>query len=257
MYGFIYITTNRINGKRYIGQRKYYKGWKTYLGSGTALKEAIEKYGEENFERKIIAEANSKEELNELEIKFIKEYDAVNSRNFYNISTGGDVIIMPPEKQLQANKKLSEKYSGENAIWYGKHHLEESKSKISKTRKKRFKEGMKNSMSDKKHSDETKQKMSDSMRGIHKTEEAKKNIGQSVRDRSPIMYAVRNNIAYEFNSVIDLAEWLINNGESHTDKIANVKKAIFTRLKNGKDYYGYIFFKENIKVNVETIERVA
>lgn len=51
MYGFIYITTNHINVKRYIGQRKYDKNekWKTYLGSGIILTRAIEKYGKENF----------------------------------------------------------------------------------------------------------------------------------------------------------------------------------------------------------------
>ena len=45
MYGFIYITTNLINGKRYIGQKKYDKEgtWKNYLGSGTYLKRALEK----------------------------------------------------------------------------------------------------------------------------------------------------------------------------------------------------------------------
>lgn len=36
-YGFIYITTNMVNGRRYIGQRKFFKGWKCYLGSGCCL----------------------------------------------------------------------------------------------------------------------------------------------------------------------------------------------------------------------------
>lgn len=38
-YGFIYITTNMIDGMRYIGQRKFYGNWLSYLGSGNFLKE--------------------------------------------------------------------------------------------------------------------------------------------------------------------------------------------------------------------------
>ena len=80
-YGFIYITTNMINGKKYIGQRRFVdyggKKWIDYLGSGKLLKEAINKYGRDNFYREIVAIAYSKEELNNLEINFIKEHNAI------------------------------------------------------------------------------------------------------------------------------------------------------------------------------------
>lgn len=62
MYGFIYITTNHINGKQYIGQRKYDKKekWKNYLGSGIILTRAIEKYGKENFSKKSLKNVKQK-----------------------------------------------------------------------------------------------------------------------------------------------------------------------------------------------------
>lgn len=55
-YGFIYITTNMVNGKRYLGQKSFNHGenWRTYLGSGKIFKDAIKKYGFENFSRNII-----------------------------------------------------------------------------------------------------------------------------------------------------------------------------------------------------------
>ena len=54
-YGFIYITTNMVNGRKYLGQKGFDKDWKSYLGSGTAFKKAIEKYGKDNFSRNIMA----------------------------------------------------------------------------------------------------------------------------------------------------------------------------------------------------------
>lgn len=89
-YGFVYITTNNISGKQYIGQKKYVKGWENYLGSGTVLNKAIKKYGTENFSRLIIEECYSKEELNVREIFWIDYYDATNNKQFYNIASGGD-----------------------------------------------------------------------------------------------------------------------------------------------------------------------
>ena len=92
MYGFIYITTNHINGMKYIGQKKYDKkgNWKKYLGSGIHLKRAIDKYGIDNFSREIIEECNSKKLLDEKEKYWISYYNAVDSNKFYNLAAGGD-----------------------------------------------------------------------------------------------------------------------------------------------------------------------
>lgn len=91
-YGFIYMTTNLANNSRYIGKKKYDKRgvWKTYLGSGTIMKQAIAKYGADCFSRDILDVAYSPEELNTKEQYWIDKYNAVSDKSFYNISPGGD-----------------------------------------------------------------------------------------------------------------------------------------------------------------------
>lgn len=86
-YGFIYLTTNLKNNKKYIGKKEIdNRGrWKNYLGSGTLLKKDIELYGKDNFKREILEYANSLEELNELELKYMYKYNAVEDDMFYNI----------------------------------------------------------------------------------------------------------------------------------------------------------------------------
>jgi group I intron endonuclease len=89
MYGYIYITTNLIDGKRYIGQRKFGKR-EPYFGSGKYLKNALKKYGIENFKKEILCECETKEELDVKEKYYIQQYNATKVNNFYNISPGGD-----------------------------------------------------------------------------------------------------------------------------------------------------------------------
>lgn len=93
-YGFIYITTNLLDGKRYIGQKKFDNAsrWKSYLGSGYHLMHAIKKYGKENFYRDIIAITYSFEESNIIEKEMIDYFDAVNSEDYYNQMEGGTVV---------------------------------------------------------------------------------------------------------------------------------------------------------------------
>jgi len=84
--GVIYLTTNNINNKKYIGVDT--KNNKYYFGSGKAIKLAIKKYGIENFSKEILEESDDANYLFEKEKYYIKLYDAINSKNFYNIAEG-------------------------------------------------------------------------------------------------------------------------------------------------------------------------
>lgn len=115
VYGFIYITTNLVNGKKYLGQRKYSNGWEDYLGSGILLKKALTKYGKENFKREIIVEAETREELNKLEFELIELHNCRNSELWYNIFKGG----------------MGGSLKGEDSQNFGRVQTEDHKSKIS------------------------------------------------------------------------------------------------------------------------------
>ena len=128
-YGFVYITENMINHKKYIGQKKYDKdnSWETYLGSGTLLRRAVAKYGKENFSRTIIDRASTRDELNEKEMFWIKFYNATGSHEFYNIAsggTGGDTVAgfskeeyrLFTEKRIKSVLATVDKRSGDNSV---------------------------------------------------------------------------------------------------------------------------------------------
>lgn len=90
MYGYIYLTTNLINGKKYIGQHRGTKFNFQYIGSGVLIKKAIAEYGKQNFSCELLDVAYSKEELNEKEVYWINFFNASKSENYYNIAEGGD-----------------------------------------------------------------------------------------------------------------------------------------------------------------------
>src|ERR1700752_2166362 len=85
----IYMTINKINGMKYIGRDSLNRD--RYLGSGVFLKQAIRKYGKENFEKVIIEdlpESATMKDLVECEEKWIAFYDAPKNPEFYNVSYG-------------------------------------------------------------------------------------------------------------------------------------------------------------------------
>ena len=88
MVVIIYKITNTINGKIYIGK---YQGnnFNNYWGSGKILKNAYKKYGRENFTKEIIYECDSEEELVEKEKYYIQCFNSIRP-NGYNIAEGGN-----------------------------------------------------------------------------------------------------------------------------------------------------------------------
>ncbi len=88
-YGYIYLTTNNINNKKYIGQHSKPFFDKNYYGSGKLLKKDLKEYGYNNFSCEIIEWCYSYEEINEREKYWIKYYNADLDDNFYNKAMGG------------------------------------------------------------------------------------------------------------------------------------------------------------------------
>jgi hypothetical protein len=67
MYGYIYKTTNLVNGFIYIGQHKSRKFTPNYKGSGTLITGAMVKFGVANFKVELVQRCNSQEELDAAE----------------------------------------------------------------------------------------------------------------------------------------------------------------------------------------------
>jgi len=136
-FGIIYKVKNKVNGKIYIGQttrtlkcrmkehindqRKYY------------LHNALRKYGKENFQWEVLEHCDSKEELDEMEFHYIKQYNSF-GKSGYNLTYGGEGFVGYKHSKKTLKKislSLKGKMSGEKNPFYGKRHNEKTKKLMS------------------------------------------------------------------------------------------------------------------------------
>ena len=108
--GSVYLITNKISGRKYIGKKlaKFKKirvktsrlkngnkkkskiryeidsDWQIYYGSNTVLTEEVKNLGSHNFNRQILRYCYSKNELNYWEAKYQFDYDVLLSNDWYN-----------------------------------------------------------------------------------------------------------------------------------------------------------------------------
>lgn len=95
MYGYIYLTTNLINNKKYIGQHRAAEFSETYKGSGVRISAAFKKYGKHNFSVIMLEAVENVTQLNDREKYWIDYYNAVQSDEFYNLQSGGQSSRTP------------------------------------------------------------------------------------------------------------------------------------------------------------------
>lgn len=82
----VYITSNLLNGKIYIGQTNGKDPY--YIGSGVFIRKAVKKYGKKSFRKEILIEC-SEQEVNFWEDFYIKLFDSRNPIVGYNMLAGG------------------------------------------------------------------------------------------------------------------------------------------------------------------------
>jgi hypothetical protein len=131
--GFVYIIKNEINGRYYIGQKKYWsklklkplKGkklsrykvkesdWKTYYGSCKELQNDVVKYGKDNFERTILYCCKSKAEMNYIETYEQLSFGCLLDDNSYN----GIINCRTNKMQIQKVKDRLNKYMVKKNEW--------------------------------------------------------------------------------------------------------------------------------------------
>ena len=160
MVGYIYLITDTTNGMKYTGKHHYHIEGQldpNYHGSGVVIKN-IYKKRPETLKEEYIKTCYSEEEMCSDEQYYINFFKTL-WPNGYNLTEGGDGCVASEE----IRKKMSQNHydcSGKNHPMFGKKHSEETKKKMSNSHKGQIPPNKGKPMSE-----ETKKKLSDSHKG--------------------------------------------------------------------------------------------
>lgn len=185
----VYIHTNLVNNKKYVGVTAMTTERRWQGGYGYRRNEhfwsAIQKYGWENFSHEVLYEGLNREEAYNKEIELIARFRANDPEYGYNNSIGGEFSSLGCHMPLEARRKLSalaKERVREKHPMYGRRHTEESKKKMSAT-KKGTHTGERNAFYGKCHSEETRKKLAIMKTGTKHSEETKKLMSEIRKGR--------------------------------------------------------------------------
>lgn len=102
--GMVYIITNTLTGKKYIGRKYFFsirkvKGrkrrqrkesdWRDYYGSSKTLLEDVEQHGKENFKREVISLHKTRGDCNYEEVRQQFLHNVLEEDGYYNDNING------------------------------------------------------------------------------------------------------------------------------------------------------------------------
>ena len=172
----ITCTAGSLKDHYYIGQHKTTNLDDEYKGSGRVIKDYYKKYPND-YVKEILCWCKDENELNAKEDFYVGDLYETDPLCL-NLRAGGN----QPGISEETCKKMSENNKGMK----GKHHTEETKQKLSETM-----QGKKNPLYGKHLSEETKQKLSEANKGEkhplygkHRSEETRKKISEARKGKN-------------------------------------------------------------------------
>lgn len=176
-FGYVYIVTNTVNGKKYVGQttRTVEERWKDHVRNcyrrDFPFPCALRKYDIDKFDIEVICECYSQEELDNKEIFYIREFNTI-SPTGYNCTEGGRGGIPSEEvkkrisktltgkiQSEETKKKRSKSLRGDKNHRYGISPSKEHRKKISNSLKETYANGYEHPFLGRKHTEESIEKM--------------------------------------------------------------------------------------------------
>lgn len=191
MFYTIYKITNKINGNFYIGKHQTKNLDDGYMGSGKLIKAAIKKHGIEKFTKEILHVFDNDHDMNEAEKELV-----ILGEGCYNLCPGGSggfgyinekklnrkctkeqlykqledahkvlkILWSDEEWKINHCEKLSAAFLGRKSPFLGKKHSQETRQKMTEIKKSmQSQKGVKNSQYGRPKSEETKQKIRESL----------------------------------------------------------------------------------------------
>lgn len=211
MNGTIYLVTNKLNGKQYVGQTVVARN---RVGHGNLIRQAYKKHGYRNFTYELICGGiDDRPTLNYVERFWISVIDS-KAPNGYNIENGGSSKGKVSEETKEKLRLAATGYK----------HTEEAKAKIREAMKHRSPETLaKISAANKGRvvSDELKARIAAGNLGKKRSEETRKNMSIAFTGRKA--------------------------SEETRAKLRSLKKSAETRAKIAKAMTGRVLSQETIE----------
>ena len=164
----VYKHTNKTNGKVYIGITKNNPELRWMKGRGYVnspyFYSAIAKYGWDGFYHDVIRDGLTKEEACIAEKSLIRRYDSRNREKGYNLSSGGQsgASGVKQSEELRERKRISDTLAWSDPV--------------------------------------LRREQSERLKGIRRSEETRKRMSASAKNRSPISEEQKNRISNTLRS---------------------------------------------------------